>query len=103
MRILAGHRKPVQALAYSPDGRLLASVGDEGVIFLWDVLSGESVRTLQAAVQTILCLAFSPDGRSLVTGGQPGILHVWDVVSGDSRQDQRLRGHALNAVSFTQD
>lgn len=68
MRILDGHSGPVLAVAYGPDGALLASAGWDGTVRLWSPLAGREVKRLQTANDHALALAFAPDGRRLAVG-----------------------------------
>src|SRR5262249_40768518 len=62
-----GHTRPVQALAFSPDGKLLASL-DDWQISLWDLATGTRLRTVRRAVRCPnSLLAFSPDGKTFAT------------------------------------
>src|SRR5688572_29959098 len=75
MLVLKAHgRKKVTHLAFSPDGRFLASSGLEGYVRLWSPTSNRAVRKLRAASEfrIPLALAFSPNGRYLVFGGRDG-------------------------------
>ncbi len=89
---LKGHQDRVEALAFGPDGQLLASSsGDwERHIRLWDVPTAETVATWQDC-GAARSLQFSPDGRLLLTGGGDRFVRLWDVAG--NRLLRLLRGH----------
>jgi WD40 repeat protein/serine/threonine protein kinase len=94
-------------VAFSPDGRLLASGAAEEVR-LWEVATGRLIRTLKGHTDRVQCLAFSPDGRLLASGDgldvkTPGVVKLWDSTTG--REVHSLRGHAgcVFAVAFHPD
>jgi WD40 repeat protein len=76
------HDDIVNALAFSPDGQLLASGGDDRTVILWDLQSGKARRTLKGHEQTVTSLAFSPGGLLLASGGGNASVIVWDVKTG---------------------
>ncbi len=77
---LVGHQSTVDAVAFSPDGKWLASGDDNGLIMLWSVGHwGAGVR-LVATSHVISALAFSPDSRRLASGNGDGTIVLWDVV-----------------------
>jgi len=72
----------VVSLDFSPDGKTLASGGKYGPIRLWDVESGELLRTFEGHQNSVHFLAFSPDGSKLASASEDGTLRVWDLDSG---------------------
>jgi WD40 repeat protein len=95
------HGDEVQRLARSPDGRILASGGNnhrataEGrCARLWDAISGQPVGELMRHQGPVLGLAFRPDGRYLLTGSHDGTVRLWDAATGQPRggRPERLAG-----------
>ncbi len=100
------HTDTVQGLAFSHDGRLLASAGADRRLKLWNVSTGKHLRDLSGATvsESFRSVAFSPDGKRLAAGGASGALWVWDVASGrPSRLHINSGGSTLSAVCFSPD
>ena len=79
---LAGHQGAVMSVAWSPDGRRLASVGSErkgGELFVWDADSGKPVHVFEGHPGLASALAWSPSGELLISGDSDGRLRWWDV------------------------
>jgi hypothetical protein len=83
----------VYAVAFSPDGRLLATGHNKAPVLLWDAATGRLVRQIEAGDGATRCLAFSPDGRWLASGGLDGKVSLWEVATG--RRIHQLPGHAF--------
>lgn len=102
---MAGPLREVVALAFSADGRTLASAGRENRISLWDVVTGRRQRSWVHGLFPgfIFSLAFSPDSPLFVTGHENGKLRLWDPTTG--RERANLIGHAgtVFGVAFSSD
>ena len=100
---LVRHEGPVEQLALSPDGRMLASVAAGSHLRVQDVNTGQSIMFVSDSTIEPRALAFSPNGRSIAAATQWGELVVWDIQTGT--QLLRLRAHrdlATN-VAFSPD
>jgi WD40 repeat protein len=97
-----GHSNTVNAVTFSSDGRLLASVGKDGAAKLWDVSAQRELRTLKGSDE-LDSAAFSPDDKILAIGGRDGAVVLWELSTG--REVRVLNGHArrVNAVAFSPD
>jgi WD40 repeat protein len=78
VRTLEGHTGWVYSVAFSPDGKLLASGSGDHTIKLWEVATGQEVRTLTGHTWNVLSVAFSPDGQLLASGSDYTI-KLWDI------------------------
>jgi WD40 repeat protein len=81
-RILAAHKGSIGTIAYSPDGRLLATGSDDWTAKLWDVSTPgrpRALATLRGHVLAVKSVAFSADGRTLATGSDDRTVRLWDI------------------------
>jgi WD40 repeat protein len=88
--VLRGHEGTVRAVSFSPDGSMLASIGDDQQLLLRDPHSGRALGELDARQQSLGRLTFSPDGRWIASAGVAGSVWLWQPNTGARRQ---LTGH----------
>lgn len=105
------HGQRVTSVAFSPDGLQIASGHwpdspeiQPVSVNVWDVDTGELLRTLPGHSESVFGLAYSPDGRTLASGGANGIVKLWDTKDGNERATFRLSFHGwVFGVAFTPD
>ena len=100
---LRGHSGPVNGVAYSPDGKRLATASYDQTAKVWDAESGKELLTLRGHSGPVLGVAYSPDGKRLATASEDNTAKVWDAESG--RELLTLHGHSgyVSGVAYSPD
>jgi WD40 repeat protein len=100
---LKGHTDTVQGIAFSPDGKRIASGSHDKTVKVWDAETGQAILTFREHEEGIRSVAFSPDGKRIASGGDDTTVKVWDATTG--RVILTLKGHSssVTSVSFSPD
>ena len=95
-------RSPTHSVAFSPDGRLLASGSQDEKVRLWDPATRKRIRILSGHLGHVWSVAFSPDGRLLASGGE-GMVRLWDPATGQHLRTLTDRQDSTFQVTFSPD
>ena len=103
LALLTGHTGAVERMSFSPDGRTLATGGNDNTLRLWDVSAQMEIGTLEGHTGGPDIIFFSPDGRTLASRDDDKTLRLWDVET--QTQIHTLEGHTgtVESVSFSPD
>src|SRR5271166_5546107 len=86
-----GHTGLVYSVAFSPDGKVLATGSFDSTVKLWDFASKKELQTLKGHTLPVYSVAWSPDGKLLASGSQDKTIRLWDPKDGKSLRE--LKGH----------
>jgi WD40 repeat protein len=100
-----GHTQPVRAVAWSPDGKHIASGSDDQTVQVWSATTGQHVFTYYPAQNAgaVYALSWSPDSTRIASGGKGGHVHVWNAFTGQQLYSYDLRVDDVLDVAWSPD
>lgn len=98
-----GHSSDVNSVAFSPDGTTLGSASDDKTIKLWNLASGQEIRTLEGHSNWIWTVAFSPDSKILASGSADKTIKLWNLETGKLIRTLQGNSDGVTSVAFSPD
>lgn len=100
---LPGHAKPILRIAYSTDGRRIASGGRDGTVRIWDVSTGREIVRFRGIDGDVNSLEWSPDGTRLAAGTEWGWIRIWDTGTGEEFRTWQAHRTRVSGLGWSPD
>lgn len=100
LQVIKGPRRPVLAVAFSPDGERIVSGSGDMTLRIWDANNGACLNTLRGHEDWVCSVAFSPDGKHIVSGSDDSTIKIWDSISGDCLQTLNKHSGIVRSVAI---
>jgi len=100
-----GHADLIHSIAFSPDGKMVATAGFDKEIKLWEYADGnlKEVKTLSGHSDPVYCVVFSPDGKRLASSSHDKTIRVWNVADGKVLQTLKGATDIVDTIAFSPD
>ncbi|KFY36599.1 hypothetical protein V495_07752 [Pseudogymnoascus sp. VKM F-4514 (FW-929)] len=103
IQTFAGHLMSVTAIAFSPDGKQIASGSMDNTIKLWDARTGSIQKTLTGHSDMVVAVAFSPDSKQIISGSWDKAIKLWDARTGIIQKTLKDHLKKVTTIAFSQD
>lgn len=103
LKELRGHRTAITCMAWSPDGRRLASGGSDSTVHIWDTETGECLRVINDRNNWVWSVTWSPDGKMIASASEDGVIRIWNQNTGDMVKELSKMGVPVYSLSWSQD
>ncbi|NJR14603.1 MAG: LuxR family transcriptional regulator [Calothrix sp. CSU_2_0] len=100
---MEGHTNWVRSIAFSCDGKILASASDDKKVMLWDTEYGRLVKTLKGHKNRVWSVAISPNGKTIASGSEDKTIRLWQADTGECFQILEKHTHWVRTVAFSPD
>ncbi len=100
---LRGHAGPLHGLAFSPDGKVIASGAEDNKIILWDASTGRQIGILKGHKDWVYRVAFSPDGKTLASSSRDRTIILWNLTTGAAEQTLAAHTDTVYSVAWSPD
>jgi WD40 repeat protein/serine/threonine protein kinase len=94
------HWRPVYSVAFSPDGKSVASAGFDRAVNIWDATTGNGIRGLLGHREGVWSVAFNSNGKLIASGGQDGTVKIWDAATGRELRTIEAHKSFVRQVAF---